>query len=90
MSSLLPSVVRNTTTMINKRKCCAIVLLLLFLVKLVAFAFVAMTFGGKHAREFARQFALLPSSSSSTIRTTITKRYDEDNDDFEEDRKSVV
>ena len=84
MSSLLPSV-RNTTTMINKRKCCAIVLLLLFLVKLVAFAFVAMTFGGKHAREFARQFALLPSSSSSTIRTTITKRYDEDNDDFEED-----
>ena len=85
MSSLLPSVVRNTTTMINKRKCCAIVLLLLFLVKLVAFAFVAMTFGGKHAREFARQFALLPSSSSSTIRTTMTKRYDEDNDDFEED-----
>ena len=85
MSSLLPSVVRNTTTMINKRKCCAIVLLLLFLVKLVAFAFVAMTFGGKHAREFARQFALLPSSSSSTMRTTITKRYDEDNDDFEED-----
>ena len=84
MSSLLPSV-RNTTTMINKRKCCAIVLLLLFLVKLVAFAFVAMTFGGKHAREFARQFALLPSSSSSTTRTTITKRYDEDNDDFEED-----
>ncbi|CAL6344190.1 unnamed protein product [Bathycoccus prasinos] len=44
-----------------------------------------MTFGGKHAREFARQFALLPSSSSSTIRTTVTKRYDEDNDDFEED-----
>lgn len=85
MSSLLPSVVRNTTTMINKRKCCAIVLLLLFLVKLVAFAFVAMTFGGKHAREFARQFALLPSSSSSTIRTTMTKRYDEDNEDFEED-----
>ena len=85
MSSLLPSVVRNTTTMINKRKCCAIVLLLLFLVKLVAFAFVAMTFGGKHAREFARQFALLPSSSSSTMRTTMTKRYDEDNDDFEED-----
>lgn len=85
MSSLLPSVVRNTTTMINKRKCCAIVLLLLFLVKLVAFAFVAMTFGGKHAREFARQFALLPSSSSSTIRTTVTKRYDEDNEDFEED-----
>ena len=85
MSSLLPSVVRNTTTMINKRKCCAIVLLLLFLVKLVAFAFVAMTFGGKHAREFARQFALLPSSSSSTTRTTPTKRYDEDNDDFEED-----
>lgn len=84
MSSLLPSV-RNTTTMINKRKCCAIVLLLLFVVKLVAFAFVAMTFGGKHAREFARQFALLPSSSSSTTRTTITKRYDEDNDDFEED-----
>ena len=84
MSSLLPSV-RNTTTMVNKRKCCAIVLLLLFLVKLVAFAFVAMTFGGKHAREFARQFALLPSSSSSTIRTTpTTKRYDEDND-FEED-----
>ena len=71
--------------MINKRKCCAIVLLLLFLVKLVAFAFVAMTFGGKHAREFARQFALLPSSSSSTIRTTMTKRYDEDNEDFEED-----
>ena len=71
--------------MINKRKCCAIVLLLLFLVKLVAFAFVAMTFGGKHAREFARQFALLPSSSSSTIRTTTTKRYDEDNEDFEED-----
>jgi hypothetical protein len=58
---------------------------LLFLVKLVAFAFVAMTFGGKHAREFARQFALLPSSSSSTIRTTMTKRYDEDNEDFEED-----
>jgi hypothetical protein len=58
---------------------------LLFLVKLVAFAFVAMTFGGKHAREFARQFALLPSSSSSTIRTTVTKRYDEDNEDFEED-----
>lgn len=85
MSSLLPSVVRNTTTMINKRKCCAIVLLLLFLVKLIAFAFVAMTFGGKHAREFARQFALLPSSSSSTMRTTMTKRYDEDNDDFEED-----
>lgn len=85
MSSLLPSVVRNTTTMINKRKCCAIVLLLLFLVKLIAFAFVAMTFGGKHAREFARQFALLPSSSSSTIRTTMTKRYDEDNEDFEED-----
>ena len=84
MSSLLPSV-RNTTTMINKRKCCAIVLLLLFLVKLVAFAFVAMTFGGKHARGFARQFALLPSSSSSTTRTTITKRYDEDNDGFEED-----
>ena len=84
MSSLLPSV-RNTTTMVNKRKCCAIVLLLLFVVKLVAFAFVAMTFGGKHAREFARQFALLPSSSSSTIRTTpTTKRYDEDND-FEED-----
>jgi hypothetical protein len=71
--------------MINKRKCCAIVLLSLFLVKLVAFAFVAMTFGGKHAREFARQFALLPSSSSSTMRTTMTKRYDEDNDDFEED-----
>lgn len=71
--------------MINKRKCCAIVLLSLFLVKLVAFAFVAMTFGGKHAREFARQFALLPSSSSSTIRTTMTKRYDEDNEDFEED-----
>jgi hypothetical protein len=44
-----------------------------------------MTFGGKHAREFARQFALLPSSSSSTIRTTMTKRYDEDNEDFEED-----
>jgi hypothetical protein len=44
-----------------------------------------MTFGGKHAREFARQFALLPSSSSSTIRTTTTtKRYDEDND-FDED-----
>ena len=89
MSSLLPSVVRNTTTatttVVNKRKCCAIVLLLLFLVKLVAFAFVAMTFGGKHAREFARQFALLPSSSSSTTRTTPTKRYDEDNDDFEED-----
>ncbi|CAL6340199.1 unnamed protein product [Bathycoccus prasinos] len=86
MSSLLPSVVRNTTTMINKRKCCAIVLLLLFLVKLVAFAFVAMTFGGKHAREFARQFALLPSSSSSTMRTTITKRYEDDgNNDFEAD-----
>ena len=79
MSSLLPSVVRNTTTtVINKRKCCAIVLLLLFLVKLVAFAFVAMTFGGKHAREFARQFALLPSSSSSTMRTTPTKRYEDD------------
>ena len=86
MSSLLPSVVRNTTTMINKRKCCAIVLLLLFLVKLVAFAFVAMTFGGKHAREFARQFALLPSSSSSTTRTTPTKRYEDDgNNDFEAD-----
>ena len=83
MSSLLPSV-RNTTTMINKRKCCAIVLLLLFLVKLVAFAFVAMTFGGKHAREFARQFALLPSSSSTT-RTTPTKRYEDDINSFEED-----
>ncbi|CAL6339486.1 unnamed protein product [Bathycoccus prasinos] len=83
MSSLLPSV-RNTTVT-SKRKCCAIVLLALFLVKLFAFAFVAMTFGGKHAREFARQFALLPSSSSSTIRTTTTtKRYDEDND-FDED-----
>ena len=90
MSSLLPSVVRNTTTatttVVNKRKCCAIVLLLLFLVKLFAFAFVAMTFGGKHAREFARQFALLPSSSSSTTRTTPTKRYEDDgNDDFEAD-----
>ena len=85
MSSLLPSVVRNTTTMINKRKCCAIVLLALFLVKLFAFAFVAMTFGGKHAREFARQFALLP-SSSSTARTTPTKRYEDDgNNDFGED-----
>ncbi|CAL6348176.1 unnamed protein product [Bathycoccus prasinos] len=83
MSSLLPSV-RNTTVT-SKRKCCAIVLLALFLVKLFAFAFVAMTFGGKHAREFARQFALLPSSSSSTIRTTTTtKRCDEDND-FDED-----
>jgi len=90
MSSLLPSVVRNTTTatttVVNKRKCCAIVLLLLFLVKLFAFAFVAMTFGGKHAREFARQFALLPSSSSSTTRTTPTKRYEDDgNNDFEAD-----
>ncbi len=87
MSSLLPSA-RNTTTTtgVNKRKCCAIVLIVLFLVKLFAFAFVAMTFGGKHAREFARQFALLPSSSSSTIRTTPTKRYDEDDgNDFEED-----
>ena len=90
VSSLLPSVVRNTTTatttVVNKRKCCAIVLLLLFLVKLFAFAFVAMTFGGKHAREFARQFALLPSSSSSTTRTTPTKRYEDDgNNDFEAD-----
>ena len=87
MSSLLPSV-RNTTTTatVNKRKCCAIVLLALFLVKLFAFAFVAMTFGGKHAREFARQFALLPSSSSSTTRTTSTKRYEDDgNNDFEAD-----
>ena len=86
MSSLLPSV-RNTTTTatVNKRKCCAIVLLALFLVKLFAFAFVAMTFGGKHAREFARQFALLP-SSSSTARTTPTKRYEDDgNNDFGED-----
>jgi len=59
---------------------------LLFLVKLFAFAFVAMTFGGKHAREFARQFALLPSSSSSTTRTTPTKRYEDDgNNDFEAD-----
>jgi hypothetical protein len=79
--------VRNTTTTatVNKRKCCAIVLLALFLVKLFAFAFVAMTFGGKHAREFARQFALLP-SSSSTARTTPTKRYEDDgNNDFGED-----
>ena len=45
-----------------------------------------MTFGGKHAREFARQFALLPSSSSSTTRTTPTKRYEDDgNNDFEAD-----
>ena len=85
MSSLLPSVVRNTTTMINKRKCCAIVLLALFLVQLCAFAYDAMTFGGTPAREFARQFALLP-SSSSTARTTPTKRYEDDgNNDFGED-----
>ena len=87
MSSLLPSVrtTTTTTTVMNKRKCCAIVLLALFLVKLFAFAFVAMTFGGKHAREFARQFALLP-SSSSTARTTPTKRYEDDgNNDFGED-----
>lgn len=86
MSSLLPSVrtTTTTTTVMNKRKCCAIVLLALFLVKLFAFAFVAMTFGGKHAREFARQFALLPSSSSTT-RTTPTKRYEDDINSFEED-----
>lgn len=86
MSSLFPSVrtTTTTTTVMNKRKCCAIVLLALFLVKLFAFAFVAMTFGGKHAREFARQFALLPSSSSTT-RTTPTKRYEDDINSFEED-----
>ena len=39
---------------------------------------------GKHAREFARQFALLPSSSSTT-RTTPTKRYEDDINSFEED-----
>ena len=47
----------------RKRKC-AILLIVLFAIKLTALSFVAMRFGGK---KFARQFALLPTSTSIAL-----------------------
>jgi hypothetical protein len=40
-------------------------------VKLTALSFVAMTFGGRNARKFAKEFALLPRTSSMTMTTTM-------------------